>query len=172
MIKRKRGETTEQFFWRNVDKTPGHGPKGDCWLWTAGKTSAGYGQIGVSGKHEYAHRYAWFLATGVWPKQLVCHTCDTPACVKHEHFFEGSRADNQADMKRKGRGVGPHFQGIAHPMAVLNDEQVLDIRRRCDQGEKIRDVASLFGIAHGTVQFIRARKTWKHLPEREVSIGR
>jgi hypothetical protein len=86
-------------FWAKVNKTA------TCWLWTGHLNNRGYGDIWVNehGKKELAHRTSWFLATGEWPIQYILHICDTPSCVRHEHHFQGTQADNQADMCKKGR---------------------------------------------------------------------
>jgi hypothetical protein len=87
-------------FWKKVTKGEG------CWLWTA-STSRGYGQIspGVAGSPPLkAHRVSWEIANGPIPEGLfVCHRCDNPRCVRPDHLFLGSNADNAADMKAKCR---------------------------------------------------------------------
>jgi len=35
----------------------------------------------------------------------LCHRCDNPECVKPEHVFLGSRADNHRDKVLKGRAM-------------------------------------------------------------------
>lgn len=82
----------------------------DCWLWTAGFTTVGYGKfaIGKDGRRAIlrdAHRMAWTLANGeIADGMWVCHRCDVRACVRPDHLFLGTVTDNNVDMYRKGRG--------------------------------------------------------------------
>lgn len=92
-----------QRFWDKVDKTPGHGPKGKCWIWTACivKTT-GYGQFGLNGKVHGAHRVAYELRFGpILDGMLVLHKCDFRSCVRH--LFLGTYSDNTRDMIKKNR---------------------------------------------------------------------
>lgn len=91
-------------FWAKVDKTPGHGPKGECWIWTACTNKFGYGQLGVQRKHWRAHRFGYTLQVGPIPEGLhVLHDCDNPPCVRGSHLFLGTDADNTKDKMKKGR---------------------------------------------------------------------
>lgn len=93
-------KTLAERVWSRVTKTEG------CWLWTGSKTVHGYGLVsnGHTGWAGYAHRliYAWTF--GPIPDGMeVCHRCDTPSCVRPEHLFLGTHADNMHDMAAKGR---------------------------------------------------------------------
>lgn len=105
-------------FWAKVDRS------GSCWVWTAYRTKAGYGQFGIAKRLVYAHRVAWLLEHGAWPTGCVLHRCDNPACVNPAHLFEGSRSENARDRDAKDRVR----HGEAHPAARLTLADVLTIR--------------------------------------------
>lgn len=102
-------KSVTQRFWEKVDKTPGHGPNGDCWLWTGAKLRDTYGQFYISkGTNAYAHIFSWKLHNGEIPGNLyVCHKCDIKACCNPAHLFLGTAKDNAQDALRKGRKPGP-----------------------------------------------------------------
>ncbi len=94
-------------FWSNVDKS------GECWEWqgnrTSGKWNYGIVSLGHRGERMRAHRFAWELAHGSIPEGMsVLHHCDNPPCVRHDHLFLGTQADNLEDMDAKGRRHNAH----------------------------------------------------------------
>jgi hypothetical protein len=75
-----------------------------CWVHTNERTAKGYARLDIGDKHHKAHRLAWELLHGPIPEgMVVCHRCDNPPCVRPDHLWLGSIADNNADMAAKGR---------------------------------------------------------------------
>jgi HNH endonuclease len=102
-------ESLEERFWKYVDKTPGHGPKGDCWIWTGKVFVKSYGIFTIKGKRVRAHRLAHELQTGapIAEGLKVLHECDNPACVRGEHLFTGTQSDNIRMAVQRGRVIPP-----------------------------------------------------------------
>jgi len=141
-------------FWAKVDKG------GECWVWTASVNNHGYGQFTHKGRPVKAHRFSWFLAHGEWPTQQVLHHCDNPPCVRPDHLFQGTHADNMKDAASKGKIIG--FQkGVAHPWArKLTPDQVREIRSSTDRRAVL---AERYGVHWLTITRVRTRRMWAEL---------
>jgi hypothetical protein len=148
-------QTLEERFWAKVDKS------GECWLWTAAVDGRGYGKIQTGTlakpKLEAAHRVAWRLTRGTEPTGFVLHHCDTPRCVRPDHLFEGTSADNAADMVTKGRQT----RGASHPFARLTEEQVREIRSLDPEITNIAAVARRYGVSYFTIRKVVRGETWR-----------
>jgi len=134
-----------------------------CWLWTAGTDRKGYGAISYHCRMLKAHRVAFLLEYGRWPMPCALHACDTPACVRvgHGHIFEGTPADNSADMVHKGRAS--HLtgtRGIDNPASKVTIDTVCAIRELRQSGLSLRKIAARVGITNSQVHNIASGKHW------------
>ena len=131
---------TESEFWAAVDKS------GDCWNWVGARgvpTRSKYGHVVWHEKQHLTHRVAWMISHGPIPPGMdVCHHCDNPHCVRPDHLFLGTRAENMADCARKGRR-----KGEKNPMARLSDQQVGEIRLLSTQGMSFASIARQFHVS-------------------------
>ena len=166
-------EEQEKRFWPKVDRSGG---PDSCWLWTAATNTKGYGAFAIETKPTrlaIAHRVAWEHFNGPLPSAklgdspwCLLHSCDTPRCVNPRHLRPGSRADNNADMRAKGRGCNPPArQGAAHSSARFTAEQIVDLRaRHASGGVTYAALAREFGVSAAAIWLIVAGKNWSCIP--------
>lgn len=132
-----------------------------CWLWQGSTDGHGYGQMRFYDRRDgsspafLTHRLAFYFTFGRWPTPCGLHRCDTPLCCNPAHIFEGTRAENTADMLGKGRHRTWNRK--------LTEVQVHHMRRRWEAGEATPSLAQAFGVDRGTVWRIVTRRSWKHV---------
>ena len=163
----------EQRFWNKVNKTD------TCWLWTGYTLPFGHGQIHYLGRTVLAHRFSWELHNGPIPNGMnICHNCpdglDNPSCVRPDHLFLGTQADNMADAAKKGRthhngaGEGNSPFGTEHWNARLTDELVIKIIELRNHGMSYRAISDRFGFFPQSIGEICRGETWKHVQRPKV----
>lgn len=128
-----------------------------CWIWHGAKQAGGYGTCKII-KHgrklfDGAHRISFRIHKGHIKKGLiVCHSCDTPACINPDHLFVGTYKDNTRDMIKKGRFIpiwyrmrvneksgmivdkvlsqAKDFQNVlAHKLGTLTQDQLTELKK-------------------------------------------
>lgn len=137
-------------FWSRVNKTR------TCWLWTGATNEKGYGTFRGGKNKVLVHRFAWKIYKGRWPKRglKVLHTCDVTNCMREEHLFEGTDADNTRDMLSKGREASGERSGNS----VLTWKEVRDIRKSTASQSVLSEV---YGVNQSTISHIVNNHTWK-----------
>jgi hypothetical protein len=131
---------TEKEFWESMRKEKAT----KCWLWLRGQRGEGYGVVWFKGKTWATHRLAFVLRNGPIPaRQLVRHTCDTPACCNPAHLLSGTRSDNVHDAQSRGRYKPPPFK--------VDPSEYPKIVERRRNGEKLKPIANDYNVSTMTI---------------------
>lgn len=130
----------------------------ECWPWTAGHFSDGYGMVGYLGHTMLAHRAIWTITHGAPGKLFVCHTCDNHSCCNPSHLYLGTHTDNMRDMMAKGRQAKHEASG----QAKLTEKQVAEIRHIYAGGNMThREIGQLYGMSYSEIGRITRRECWR-----------
>lgn len=146
-------------FMEKVNKAPGSGPTWNCWIWKASCDRKGYGQFMLSRNNLHrAHRISFFIHNGDFDQSLaVLHKCDISRCVNPEHLFLGTIADNNRDMRTKGRHS-------TNGRSKLTEGQVFLIRDRHANGETNKSLSIDFEMSESQISNITNGTCFKHTP--------
>lgn len=75
-----------------------------CWEWQGTIDGYGYGVLDHAGRRYRAHVLALeFDGRPVPTGMHGCHHCDNPGCVRPDHLYVGTPADNIRDQLDRGR---------------------------------------------------------------------
>ena len=120
-----------------------------CWPWLGAGKGNGYGNVNADGRYVTAHQRSYELFCGPVPSGIdVCHSCDNRWCVNPDHLFLGTRLENMADCKSKGRTAGGTRKHLA-------EWQVQEIRRRLNAGMSPRKISVQMDINYVTITAIQ-----------------
>lgn len=145
-------------FWRKVDKTPGQGPKGDCWLWQGPDMTTDWDKNpyprGFSIKNKSYRPSHVALAIDGKPRpsgeMQALHQCDTPMCVRPDHLRWGTWEENMQEARERQK-YGPR---------CLSPDLVREIRA---SDERHYLIAKRLGVTSACIINIRKRVTHKHI---------
>lgn len=142
-------------FWSRVDV---RGPN-ECWPWIgSSKHQDGYGQFYFEGKNRGAHRIVFFLHTGYWPN-VARHSCDNPPCCNFSHILDGTIADNNADMRNRGRARYVPKLGKLNPWTKFSDTTIQSVK---DATGSQASIAAQFGMSQSHVCYIKTAQRRAH----------
>ncbi len=136
-----------------------------CWIWT-GACTGGYGSFGVGSRTDGsartmpAHRFAWEAYRGNINGMWVLHKCDVKLCVRPNHLYLGTHADNTRDAVERGQMA--RQKGSTNGRSKLNETQAAEIYTRTRNGESPLRLSREFDVARTTVNAIKEGRTWTH----------
>lgn len=136
-------------------------PNSGCWLWTSDVDEKGYGRFHHNKKRTPAHRYSWVLENGpIQEGSIICHKCDTPACVNPHHLFLGTSRDNTRDMISKGRDFRPNQKGDGHGCAKLSSKDIPSIRL---DPRTHKEIAMEYRVSESAICGVKTGRYWRHI---------
>ncbi len=145
----------DKLFWAKITF------ENDCWRWTGAVDGDGYGKAWAftPRRHVRAHRLSWEIHRGPVPKGLcVLHHCDRPECVRPDHLFLGTQADNIADKVSKCR----QSTGEQSGRSKLSREDVREIRAAYSAGGvTMARLGRRYAVGATNICHIVNRLTWR-----------
>jgi hypothetical protein len=139
-----------------------------CMAWPFQRDKDGYGKLrlpmSLAGKRikVTAHRLAFKLHYGDWPKPLGLHSCDNPSCFNPLHVTSGDHAKNQGEKAQRGRSL----RGVQQHDAKLTEEVVRKARAEYVPGyggNGFHRLAKKYGVSKRAMMLAVSGKTWKHV---------
>lgn len=159
----KDGRRRDRWERRLTDHPPPTPQPTPCRLWQGPVDKYGYGsmkQYLPNGHRRTVKAHRWvveqihgFLA----PDQVVLHLCDNRLCFRYDHLRIGTVAENNADMKAKGRAKPPPVNrlfGKSNPNTKLDPIKRIDVFDEWLAGTPMHPLAAKYGVSSQRVHAI------------------
>lgn len=132
--------------------------------WTYSESSQGRLFVGLRKGDKLYPKYIHLLVlrtfVGPCPDGMEgCHNDGNPENCAVSNLRWDSHRNNMQD--RYKHGTDP--TGVRNPSAILNESQVLEIRKLYRNGMLQKAIAPLFGVSKQCIQMICTRQTWSHI---------
>lgn len=135
-------------------------PNSGCWLWIGLCNDKGRGYFYYPPRNMVAaHVVSWELFRGARGKLHVLHACDNTYCVNPEHLHLGTHQENMKEREQRQRRAPPF--GSKNGRAKFTEADIKVIRADLRWP---RFIAKDWNTPLSTIQKIRQRITWKHVP--------
>jgi len=134
--------------------------QGECLVYTGCRNPKGYGRVSNGQGGILVHRAIWEHHNGPTLNRVL-HECDNPPCVRIEHLWEGTNADNSADMVQKGR-ESHASRGEGSGRVKLTTAAVKTIHELHARGVTSSEIAQTFHVhpAHISRIISGKRRRW------------
>lgn len=119
--------------------------------------------LGKNGKTHtlYIHQLMMLLFFGPGDEgREVCHNNGDCTDNRIDNIRWDTRSGNQRDRVEHGTDS----RGSKHPMAKLNEADVIVIRRLKKEGWTIQAISERYGVSRLPISLLLSGKTWKHVP--------
>jgi uncharacterized coiled-coil protein SlyX len=105
---------------------------------------------------RFIYSQCFGLIPGGW---VVRHKCDNPSCINPEHLEVGTYLDNSRDMAERGRS----YKGEKNNLSKLNEEEVINIKKRLEAGESPIRIAESYDVTYDNIYKIKKGLIWNHV---------
>lgn|SRR5215469_1386358 len=137
-----------------------------CLIWPYQTDRDGYGRLrmpmAVAGKRVKvaAHRLAYKIVNGNWPKNEGTHSCDNPSCFNPRHIKDETNAMNQAQKAERGRSL----RGSMQHDAKLTDDLVRQARAEyVPRRNGFHKLAKKYGVSKHAMRLAVSKLSWRHV---------
>ena len=124
-----------------------------------GSDCFGYENVRVGGKTVRSHRLIWECVHGPIPDDLQINHINGD---KRDNRIENLELVTPSENIKHAFATGLHSTaGERHPGAKLSEDDVREIRASSGRSS---DLAKRYGVTRCTVNQVRRRQTWRHVP--------
>ncbi len=152
-------DPTAKDYIRFVKKT-GEADERGCMKWTGSTNGNGYGTFYLGGGPRKAHRVAFRIYKGYWPRPMCLHNCNNRLCVNPEHLREGTHLDNMTDMQVSGRTA--RTAGNKNGRTKISDERLPYLFHLRNSGLTYKEISQKVGISWQQVTNIILGRSRRH----------